>query len=725
MSLNAQDMLRLLPAVLRLRDLAHAQFSPGWLEAPDRESYLPLQEILDSGGVLTPTQQQTYAAIRERGLAGPLASLVGLLAEQIAALQENVEQLYDDQFIETCADWVVPYIGDLIGYRMLHGVTPAIASPRAEVAHTIGYRRRKGTVVCLEQLARDVTGWSATAVEFFQRIVVSQSMNHIRPQCLASPNMRNGNALERLNTAFDPVMHTIDVRRVATGRGRYNIPNIGMFLWSIASWPLTGSPAVSVDGRRWRFHPLGIDQPLYSSAQPMSEFSGLSRPLNVPEPISRRVLDAAKSDYYGPGLSLRLWERTGASLTAVPTGDVCVCNLSDHAGTWAHLPTVNGKYAVDPVLGRIGARVDLPAGTSIEVDFHYGFSAAMGGGEYDREAETTDAQEPPNLLHVPGDHAHIQDAIDALGPEGGVVEITDSGRYEEALAIAAPKGCQITLRAADEHRPTIVLTAPMVISGEETSVVRLNGLLVTGDTLTVGSAGGDALAVLDIAHCTFVPGIALHADGSPVHDKTPSIDVDIPGVALAIRRSITGALRVHALSTASALDSIIDATDPTGVAYADHDDESAGGALTLVNCTVIGKVHARTLPLVSNAILMARLANPDDWTAPIIADRLQEGCIRFTYLSPGARVPRRYHCLPESADTVDLGTPHFMTLRYGSPAYAKLDRSCGEAVRNGADNDCEPGAFNAIAGVQREQNLRIRLSEYLRVGLEAGIFYES
>src|SRR6516165_11278742 len=93
----------------------------------------------------------------ERG--EPLRGLLSVIADQVGVLEEDLAQLYDDQFIETCADWVVPYIGDLIGYRALHNVAAKIASPRAEVAHTIAYRRRKGTVVVLEQLARDVTGW--------------------------------------------------------------------------------------------------------------------------------------------------------------------------------------------------------------------------------------------------------------------------------------------------------------------------------------------------------------------------------------------------------------------------------------------------------------------------------------------------------------------------------------------------------------------------------------
>ena len=50
---------------------------------------------------------------------------MSLIAQEFEALEENVEQLYDDQFIETCAEWVAPYIGDLIGYRPLHGVAAA------------------------------------------------------------------------------------------------------------------------------------------------------------------------------------------------------------------------------------------------------------------------------------------------------------------------------------------------------------------------------------------------------------------------------------------------------------------------------------------------------------------------------------------------------------------------------------------------------------------------
>src|SRR5262244_3683839 len=86
---------------------------------------------------------------------GPLQSLLMLIAEQLAAVEADLDQLYDDQFIETCAPWVIPYIGDLIGYQPVKGIAPAIDNPRSEVANTISLRRRKGTVLVMEQMARD------------------------------------------------------------------------------------------------------------------------------------------------------------------------------------------------------------------------------------------------------------------------------------------------------------------------------------------------------------------------------------------------------------------------------------------------------------------------------------------------------------------------------------------------------------------------------------------
>src|SRR2546427_43715 len=92
-----------------------------------------------------------------------LLALLRVIAEQVNIVEEDIAQLYENWFIETCQDWVVPYIGDLVGYEIVHEagepgeVTTGegqqrnkILIPRRDVANTIRYRRRKGSLELLD-----------------------------------------------------------------------------------------------------------------------------------------------------------------------------------------------------------------------------------------------------------------------------------------------------------------------------------------------------------------------------------------------------------------------------------------------------------------------------------------------------------------------------------------------------------------------------------------------
>ena len=219
MSLKGLKLFDLLPALHRLRDAAIAQSQT--LLAPSEQAQLAT--LLAITGPLPIDEQQQLEQLQAKAARGPLQSLLMLIEEQLAVVAEDLDQLYDDQFIETCAKWVIPYIGDLIGYQSVNGIAAAVASPRAEVANTISFRRRKGTVLVLEQLARDVTGWGAHAVEFFLVLADCQYMNHIRLHNYYAPDVRNWKAGLYMDTGFDRTAHKVDVRRIASGRGRYNI----------------------------------------------------------------------------------------------------------------------------------------------------------------------------------------------------------------------------------------------------------------------------------------------------------------------------------------------------------------------------------------------------------------------------------------------------------------------------------------------------------------------
>ena len=133
----------------------------------------------------------------------PLRSLLAVIAREIGIVEEDIARLYANWFIETSDEWVVPYIGDLLGVRGLHALEDAGFTRRAFVANTLSYRRRKGTPTMLEQLARDTTQWNARVVEFFELLGTTQYLNHLRPHNVRTPDLRRTNVLELLDTPFD------------------------------------------------------------------------------------------------------------------------------------------------------------------------------------------------------------------------------------------------------------------------------------------------------------------------------------------------------------------------------------------------------------------------------------------------------------------------------------------------------------------------------------------
>ena len=682
---------------------------------------------------------------------GPLQSLLALLEEQLAVVAEDMDQLYDDQFIETCAPWVIPYIGDLIGYQSVNGVAAAVASPRAEVANTISLRRRKGTVLVLEQLARDVTGWGAHAVEFFKVLADTQYMNHIRLFNHYAPNLRGWEPRAYMNTGFDQTAHTVDVRRIAIERGRYNIQNIGIFLWSLTAYPLTLSPAApvaSTNNQCFRFSSLGNDMPLFNHPVSQgSQITALARPLNVADILLRRVLcrDIAQATpvYYGIGNSLALYLDT--LKTPVDPTKIQVCDLSGVDGSWNNVPTATSNYsvAIDPELGRI-ALLPPAAGTThtVEASFYYGFNADMGGGEYSR-ASTFAASPEQAVVRVPGDYPTIDAALTALGGDG-VVEITDNGHYYESggLKIAVKAGGLIELRAADGFRPTLSLGAEITVTGDTDSEFALNGLVVTYAPTAAAPPLPPALihvptpnklSELSLTHCTLVPGLTLKPHGGPVYPGSPAVLAESSGVAVVANRSILGALWIDGQATGTLTDSIVDAGDASEPAYIATLDSltdvpQPGGALTIQGCTIVGKVYVSLLSLASNCIFWAYLSasdqtgTPPPWTAPLWAVRRQEGCVRFSCLPAGAITPRRFECVQEGPG---IPKPAFFSLRYGDPAYAKLFAYTDASIRRGADDGGEMGAFHFLLAPLRETDLLVRMREYLPVGLEFGIFYET
>jgi hypothetical protein len=471
-----------------------------------------------------------------------LRPLMDIIAEQLEIVQSDISGLYENWFIETCDEWVVPYIADLLRVKIPNPVSSSTYSQRAWVANILRYRRRKGTAAMLEFLAKDVTGWDAKVVEFFENLITTQYLNHLRPAALARPDLRDTERLDRLSTPFNNISHTIDVRRISKNRGYYNIPNIGIFLWRIRSLPVYNAPAFDHGDGKYSFNRLGYDEPLYNHPRPKENIHDMAAESNISLPIRMRALNSSLLEYYFGEDNIGEAKK---SIQLIVDGrvkdaeDVVVCDLSD----WIHRPE-NGRVAIDPVLGRIlFPTAAIPE--SVRTFHYYGFGSEMGGGFYIRSIFNPASNGDDSLSYIitkdssngPGGEPTYKTFVDAIakwqsdGKKSAIFEIKDCEVYEESgIALTVPQNTTLVFRANQGQQPILLLKDPIKVKGEEKEVegnsdaaggskVVFDGLLfttsqdtdatesvaTTSTNLIFNIMSGD-LSSLSFYHCTLVPG---------------------------------------------------------------------------------------------------------------------------------------------------------------------------------------------------------------------------
>ncbi len=744
--------------------------------------------------------------IRDAEGSGELRALIEVLADQGKIVEEDIANLYENWFIETCDEWVVPYIGDLLGVRNLYEVdrlhsvdSGVVFSRRARVANTLAYRRRKGTATMLEQLARDTTGWNARAVEFFTRLGWTQNMNHLRMDGHSTVDLRGSDELELLETPFGTSGHTVDVRQIASERGQYNIPNVGIFLWRLSSYYIQhveARPAASPSDGRYRFNPLGLDQHLFNRPQTETEITSLAGEVNVPGPLRRaplyHELEALRLSLAAGGTGQELWfgdmppfrlfvrENPGDDLVEIPPEQILICNLQEAPDSEPPLPEVwrrppetkdytpEGsavpvampiRVAVDPVLGRIAFRSDaIP--DRVEVSYSYGFSGDVGGGPYNRKASVENILQGREVAWQAGVAKEIpvgataffqtiSEAVEAWNTwsaanpgKTGVIAITDNATYREDVTgvnrVEIPEGSLLTIVCADWPAEIQSDGTPVWNRGElepdENRAHLLGSLSVKGTALNTSLSPGDLvvdglliegnvrvlsgnLGRLRLAHCTVVPA----AGNLKVTTNNESLRVEL-------YRSMCGTVRFQtAVPTLLVEESILDGGNLSAVIA--HQT-----AIDIRRSTIFEGVKGLRIDADSSII-----------TGRMVAERRQIGCVRFSYIAKNSVVPRRYRCQPglafvDRARELDLNsasdlsarereairlrvTPLFTSEQFGDPGYAQLSRSAAEELRMGGENGAEMGVFNFLLSVQREANLRESLSDFLRFGLETGVFF--
>ncbi|NEQ80497.1 MAG: hypothetical protein F6K26_09635 [Moorea sp. SIO2I5] len=189
----------------------------------------------------------------------PLRALLAIVEQELGILEADINNLYENWFIETSDEWVLPYIAELVGIQDLNDPEKILPVQRSRIGNGIRYRRHKGTPRTLELVIEDTTGWTVRVEEMFNYVLTTQYIQRVRPESAATFALTQSTEMVAMQDLFDRNAHTLDIRAVDVNDIRYNLKSLSLFIWRLQSYPIKRStpcyrpelPIKTVNIRRW------------------------------------------------------------------------------------------------------------------------------------------------------------------------------------------------------------------------------------------------------------------------------------------------------------------------------------------------------------------------------------------------------------------------------------------------------------------------------------------
>lgn len=704
---------------------------------------------------------------------GVLRALVELMGEQAALLRRSNDRLWEDQFIELCENWAVPYISALIGTRLVSSLNSR--GRRTDVAKTIYYRRRKGTLRVQEEMIRDITGWDGKVVENFRRLArfrhpLDPVPSLQRGSLTGTPaggwaDIRNARGGELTGGPFDEFHHTPDFRKHRGVDGRYSIAKLAFHIYPTVVNRVFGVTPFPVDeGKSYGFDPSGRSIPLYNpdyrpagfdwdeswhSALEWEIASPMSCRLLAHEEylVTDQVISDMVTDYGLPAAAAKELHKI-AGMRCYGINGFKKLLLSLPLSAELMNPAVFQLLTAMCLADDCGKAILLKNAVSVYVDEEKIPPDRIMAGLAENAPTTEPVQQhllidPQNgrllVLDPPGSQAGkiivdycfgIPSAIGA----GTYKRKAPVENYRINLISGNPEIVPLKLQNNRMNLITDSITytgVPDKLSVEKLVLGASDGarpyICLQGDW-TLGGAGEASELCLDglwigssapselVITGVFNLVIIRHCTLDPGGDKNLKGEIIHP-VPLFVNGSI-GCLEIDSsvmgpvhLGPAGHIRNVVirDSVIQSVLPGVPAVDIHEG-VTVMERVTVMGNV--RLLRMISTDSLLAG----DAW----VTDN-QNGCFRFSAAGESSSLPHFYESLLFPLSDQNF----FLSRRFGQPGYARIAETAPESLKTGSENGSEMGAFCNMANSLKSESLLNKLEEYMPFGLIPVLVYHT
>lgn len=666
-----------------------------------------------------------------------LDALLAAVEAQRTLLAADIDELWEDFFVESCADWAVPYLGALLGL-------PPDAE-RLEVAYAVALRRRKGTPAALEDFAEVVTGLPARVTEGWQITRWAQRPGHPPPPRVDALDLAAKVRL-RVGTPFE------NARRSVLPGGRWSPRTASVIVWPwqtrtfrlVQAAPLEPAPNAN---HRFALHPLRAEAPVYLAPRPLKLRSDADGDgAEGSSPVRYRTADETDAPVRATYALLQVvagdadiafgstWTLAATHPVATPANSnvtpLIRLEVGGNAISWSDLrfgvvpaptaPPGNGVI-VDPVHGRVelgpNPAAALAAGP-LRATWHRPLAGSIGALAGDSRLHHT-----ARIVKEIGPGAaadSLQNAVDAAVTDWTALGLTaassQAGRPDVEIRLLTSDRIEITKAL---RTPTAIprwrivaplFCTPTIVGDLELDLadacVEIDGCYVTGDITLDASLNG-----VTLRHVTMDPAAGRRLVVAPsAWDLELCIDHSIVGAVLADLSA----------SPITITDSIVDAhgvalnvciESPSGTPTADAvaarttATPKPGPDLRATGVTFAGAVRVESIEA-ANCIFVDEV--------DVVQSQL--GCLRWCYgpnLGPDNTGNR-----PPAYECIDAPPPVFASVGFEAAGYYALTLDEDQPCLSAAGDRGELGAYHHARHGQRIRRLRDRIDEFVPLDVQ-------
>ena len=705
-----------------------------------------------------------------------LRALVRAYASQAAVLKRSQDRLWDDSFIELADDWAVPYIGQLLATRLVSALNPR--ARRSDVAKTIYYRRRKGTIKVLEQLADDIAGWDAKLVEQFRRL--ARNRHGLDGPALIGrvtrtpegglADLRSARGARLTDEPFDEFHYTPETRSPVGRLGLRGISTLAFYLHRLSIVELAGVTPLRINdlaGTRdgYTFDPSGRAVPLFAPGVSRQDWSGW-RPAaegSLPVEIDCRLFNER---IYSVGDAAIAWVRNGAPIANPADAQAAADDLATLAGqrfvVEATFRRIVSGLRSGAILGGAGVIAGILSRSIAPDSGSVVLSGTVGVGV--PPADTApEAMRAADLsawpVAAPAGIALLFDPASGrfLFDPGGAAP--ESVAVDYAIGMNAPIGAGAFGRTIDSAAATASWaqrsSAPGVPAGgilelkdSSTFANPPNQTAITDLTIRaaeatrpylrlsanwrLGAVGSNRTLVIDGLWIGALAGqLRLEGDFARVVLRHCTFDPGglntiggaIPPCGLAIAGTIDELVIERCILPGVALAGANSGVDTVTIrdSIVDASQPGASGIVLprshaiIIRSTIIGQT-------IASLVLDVERLDASDTLVAGNADvtDIQSGCFRFSARGPASRVPHPYE-----SQIIDDLQRLFVSRRFGDPHYAELSPVAPAALLRGSEDDCEIGSMAGERRPIRQDGLTAKIDEYMPFGRLPALIMEN